>query len=310
MFDFIKYKYFSISISWILIFAGFGVTYGVYGGFANSLDFNGGIRTTIDFQAEITREQLNSYFANRKIEAVLIQLDKDKNIWQIDTSLAVLDQYISERKQNSQVDGSAVQDFIASITKDFTLSGDDILSADQVGAIVGGELTETGISLILWTLVVMTTYLTFRFRFFRFAFGASFALIHDLFFTLAMIGAFQIKPSIPLIAAILTLLGYSINDTIVIFDRIRENSQDNPDVAMAPIINSSIIQTLGRTVNTSFATLISVVALLIGGAVELYDFAFVLLFGVIVGTYSSIFIAAPAMEMFDNFMRNRKSKQA
>jgi len=310
MFDFIKYKYFSISISWILIFAGFGITYGVHGGFANSLDFNGGIRTTIEFSPEITREKLNSYFADRKIEAVLIQLDKDKNVWQIDTNLSVLDNYILERKETNQVDGSPVQDFIASISKDFSITQDHVLSADQVGAIVGGELTETGISLILWTLVVMTGYLTFRFRFFRFAFGASFALLHDLFFTLAMIGAFQIKPSIPLIAAILTLLGYSINDTIVVFARIRENSRDNPDIAMAPIINTSIIQTLTRTVNTSFATLISVVALLIGGAVELYDFAYVLVFGVIIGTYSSIFIAAPAMEMFDNFVRNRKSKQA
>jgi preprotein translocase subunit SecF len=108
----------------------------------------------------------------------------------------------------------------------------------------------------------------------------------------------------------LTLLGYSINDTIVIFDRIRENSHDKPEMAMAPIINSSIIQTLGRTMNTSFATLISVVAIIIGGAVELYDFAYVLIFGVVVGTYSSIFIAAPTMEIFDNFMRNRRSKQA
>jgi preprotein translocase subunit SecF len=98
MFDFIKYKYFSISISWILIFAGFGITYGVHGGFANSLDFNGGIRTTIEFSPEITREKLNSYFADRKIEAVLIQLDKDKNVWQIDTNLSVLDNYILERK--------------------------------------------------------------------------------------------------------------------------------------------------------------------------------------------------------------------
>ncbi|NCS93614.1 MAG: protein translocase subunit SecF, partial [Leptospira sp.] len=122
MFDFIKYKYFSISISWILIFAGFGITYGVHGGFANSLDFNGGIRTTIEFSPEITREKLNSYFADRKIEAVLIQLDKDKNVWQIDTNLSVLDNYILERKETNQVDGSPVQDFIASISKDFSIT--------------------------------------------------------------------------------------------------------------------------------------------------------------------------------------------
>jgi preprotein translocase subunit SecF len=310
MIDFIKYKFVSISISIILIFAGFSVTFFVNGGFANSLDFNGGIRTTIHFKEDVSREKLDAYFKARNIEAVLIQLEKEKNIWQIDTGLSVLDEYNEERKKAGLQEGSAIQDFIASIEADFQLKNEDILSADQVGAIVGGELTETGISLILWTVVIMSAYLTFRFRFFKYSVGAALALIHDLLLTLAMIGAFQIKPSVPLIAAILTLLGYSINDTIVIFDRIRENTQNNPEMAMAPIINESIYQTLGRTINTSFATLIAVVAILVGGAVELYDFAIVLVFGVLVGTYSSIFIAAPITELYDNIVRSRKFNKA
>ncbi|WCL48389.1 protein translocase subunit SecF [Leptospira sp. GIMC2001] len=308
MMDFIKYKYFTLTISLAFIIAGFAVTYGVHGGFANSLDFNGGIRTTIQFPESISRDRLNAYFTEKKIEAVLIQLDKDKNIWQMDMALSVLDEFITKRKIAKQTEGSALQDFMNQVILDFNLKNGDILSADQVGAVVGGELTETGISLIFWTLIVMAGYLTFRFRFIKFSVGASLALLHDLAITLAMIGAFQIKPSVPLIAAILTLLGYSINDTIVIFDRIRENTLNNPDMAMAPVINGSIYQTLGRTINTSFATLISVVALIVGGAVELYDFAYVLVFGVIVGTYSSIFIAAPVMEMFDTFMKNRKKR--
>lgn len=310
MFDFVKYKYATILFSLVCIMVGFGITFGVHGGFAHSLDFNGGIRTTIHFKEDVSRERLNSYFQSRNIEAVLIQLDKDKNIWQIDTGLGVLDFFVSKRKEEKLEEGSAVQDFIDSIAKDFALKQEDIMSADQVGAVVGGDLTETGISLVVWTLVVMAGYLTFRFRFFKFSVGAIVALVHDLFFTLAMIGAFQIKPSVPLIAAILTLLGYSINDTIVVFDRIRENTQDQPDMAMSSVINQSIYQTLGRTINTSFATLIAVVALIVGGAVELYDFAYVLTFGVIVGTYSSIFIAAPVVELYDNFSRRRKSKTA
>lgn len=310
MFDFLRYKYAVIIISSICIVAGFAYTYAVHGGFAHSLDFNGGIRTTIHFGNDVTREKLSSYFQNRNIEAVLIQLDKEKNIWQIDTELGVLDEFQKARREAKQDEGSAVQDFIDSIVKDFSLKNESIMSADQVGAVVGGELTQTGISLVLWTLVVIAAYLTFRFRFFKFSFGASIALVHDLLFTIAMIGAFQIKPSVPLIAAVLTLLGYSINDTIVVFDRIRENTQNQPETPMASVINSSIYQTLGRTINTSFATLISVVALIVGGAVELYDFAYVLTFGVIIGTYSSIFIAAPLMEIYDNFMRFRKSKSA
>ncbi|MCC5813370.1 MAG: protein translocase subunit SecF, partial [Leptospira sp.] len=290
--NFVKYKYISLTFSIICILIGFGITFGVHGGFANSLDFNGGIRTTIDFPDEMTRAQLTEYFQKREIEATLIELDKEKNIWQIDTSLSVLDDYKSKRKAAGQDEGSAVDDFIGSIITDFNLVNENIMSADQVGAVVGGELTETGISLVMWTIVVMGAYLAFRFRYLKFSVGATVALLHDLAFTLAVIGAFQIKPSIPLIAAILTLLGYSINDTIVVFDRIRENTQEEPDMPLSSVIDGAIYQTLGRTINTSFATLIAVVAIIIGGAVELYDFAYVLIFGVVVGTYSSIFIAA------------------
>jgi preprotein translocase subunit SecF len=146
----------------------------------------------------------------------------------------------------------------------------------------------------------MALYLSFRFQF-KFALGASLALLHDLLFTLAFIGAFQIKPSVPIIAALLTLFGYSINDTIVVFDRIRENMADmKVQHNLKNTINMSINQTLGRTFNTSFSTLISVVAIIIGGATELYDFAIVLVFGIVVGTYSSIFIAAPAVELYEN----------
>lgn len=308
MLDFVKYKYVSISISLILILIGFGITFGVHGGFAHSLDFNGGIRTTINFPDGMSREKLNAYFQERDMEAVIIELDKEKSIWQIDTGLSVLDDYKLKRKEAGKDQGSAVDDFIGSIVNDFNLSNEDVMSADQVGAVVGGELTETGISLVLWTVVVMTAYLTFRFRFFKYSVGASLALMHDLFLALAFVGAFQIKPSVPLIAAILTLLGYSINDTIVVFDRIRENTQNDPDLTITSVINNSIFQTLGRTINTSFATLIAVVAIVVGGAVELFDFAYVLIFGVVVGTYSSIFIAAPIIEIYDEFTRKRRSK--
>lgn len=307
MFDFVKFKYTTISLSLVCIIIGFGITFGVHGGFAKSLDFNGGIRTTIQFDDSTNRESLNEYFSKREIEAVLIELDKEKNIWQIDTGLSVLDEFKAKRREAGKDEGSAVDDFIGSIIGDFGLELDNVLSADQVGAVVGGELTETGISLVLWTMVVMAAYLTFRFRFFKYSIGASLALLHDLLFALAFIGALQIKPSIPLIAAILTLLGYSINDTIVVFDRIRENSQDEPDLTLTSVINTSIFQTLGRTINTSFATLIAVVAIVVGGAVELFDFAYVLIFGVIIGTYSSIFIAAPVLEIYDEISKKRKA---
>ncbi len=302
MFDFSRYKYISLSVSGLIIFLFFILTVFVHKGFARSLDFDGGFRAVI--QTDKKKEDLEKFFKQEGIEAVVILIDKEKNHYQIDIGLdakskmTAFNERNKKRKSESQPE---IQEFILMLEDGLGLSKEEILSAEQVGAIVGGELTSAGTNLILATIIIMTIYLSFRFQF-KFALGASIALFHDLFFTLGFIGAFQIKPSIPLIAAILTLLGYSINDTIVIFDRIRENLANSKlKISLSHIINLSINQTLGRTVNTSFATLIAVIAILVGGATELYDFAIVIIFGVIIGTYSSVFIAAPVLEIYEKF---------
>ncbi|MEI7011963.1 protein translocase subunit SecF [Leptospira licerasiae] len=310
MFDFIKYKYISITFSAILIIVGFGVTFGKYGGFATSLDFDGGLRAVVEFPENVERKNLEEYFSSKNLEAVLVLMDKDKNDYQIDIGLGSVDQikqlYI-ERKGKDSVEAkqaSAIDALIGLLQEDFKLEKKKILSANQVGSVVGAELTSTGISLLSLTLFFIMLYLSFRFQF-KFALGAILALIHDLVITIAFIGFFQIKPSVPIIAALLTLLGYSINDTIVVFDRIRENAGNLRD-AFSQVINLSINQTLARTFNTSVATLISVVAIIIGGAVELYDFAYVLTFGIILGTFSSVFIAAPLVDIYDTLSKRWK----
>lgn len=310
MFDFIKYKYVSITFSTILIIIGFGVTFGKYGGFATSLDFDGGLRAVVEFPENVERKNLEEYFSSKNLEAVLVLMDKDKNDYQIDIGLGSVDQikqlYV-ERKGKDNLEAkqaSAIDALIGLLQEDFKLEKKKILSANQVGSVVGAELTSTGISLLSLTLFFIMLYLSFRFQF-KFAIGAILALIHDLVITIAFIGFFQIKPSVPIIAALLTLLGYSINDTIVVFDRIRENAGNLRD-AFSQIINISINQTLARTFNTSVATLISVVAIIIGGAVELYDFAYVLTFGIILGTFSSVFIAAPLVDIYDGLSKRWK----
>ncbi|PJZ23944.1 protein translocase subunit SecF [Leptospira hartskeerlii] len=310
MFDFIKYKYVSITFSTILIIVGFGVTFGKYGGFATSLDFDGGLRAVVEFPENVERKNLEEYFSSKNLEAVLVLMDKDKNDYQIDIGLGSVDQirqlYI-DRKGKDSVEAkqaSAIDALIGLLQEDFKLEKKKILSANQVGSVVGAELTSTGISLLSLTLFFIMLYLSFRFQF-KFALGAILALIHDLVITIAFIGFFQIKPSVPIIAALLTLLGYSINDTIVVFDRIRENAGNLRDT-FSRVINLSINQTLARTFNTSVATLISVVAIIIGGAVELYDFAYVLTFGIILGTFSSVFIAAPLVDIYDTLSKRWK----
>ncbi|TGK19907.1 protein translocase subunit SecF [Leptospira stimsonii] len=308
MFDFIKYKYVSIGASLALILFGFGYTFAVHGGFANSLDFNGGLRTVVEFDKSVDRKKLETYFADNKIEAVLLLLEKEKNHFQIDIGLGSVDAILQKYKEKNglkaedKVELSAIDALISILIADFGISKSQVLSANQVGAVVGGELSSTGVTLLGLTMVIILAYISFRFQF-KFALGAILALTHDLVLTVAFIGFFQIKPSVPIIAALLTLLGYSINDTIVVFDRIRENAAGNLNETFGQTINSSINQTLGRTFNTSFATLISIVAIIIGGATELFDFAYVLTFGIVIGTYSSIFIAAPLVDIYDHFSR-------
>ncbi|MDV6234737.1 protein translocase subunit SecF [Leptospira ellisii] len=307
-FDFIKYKYVSIGISLALIVFGFTYTYAVHGGFANSLDFNGGLRTVIEFDQNTDRKKLETYFADNNIEAVLLLLDKEKNHYQIDIGLGSVDSILQKYREKNglkpadKVDLSGIDALIAILIADFGIDKSKVLSANQVGAIVGGELSSTGVTLLGLTMAIILAYISFRFQF-KFALSAILALTHDLVLTVAFIGFFQIKPSVPIIAALLTLLGYSINDTIVVFDRIRENAAGNLNETFGQTINSAINQTLGRTFNTSFATLISIIAIIIGGATELFDFAYVLTFGIIIGTYSSVFIAAPLVDIYDHISR-------
>ena len=307
--NYTKYKGITLTLSFVTILLGFIITFTKFGGFAHSLDFDGGLRSVVELPIGKSRTDLESFFKRSDIEAVVILLEKEKNIYQMDIGLGSIDKieglYKAIPDSEREAGTSSIDKFVITLRREFQLPKEKILSADHVGAVVGGELTSTGITLLLTTLGIILLYLSYRSQF-KFALASAIALVHDILFTLAMIGFFQIKPSVPIIAALLTLLGYSINDKIVVFDRIRENSHGKDNLSLSNIINVSISQTLGRTINTSLTTLISVVAILVGGAVELYDFAIVLIFGVVVGTYSSIFIAAPISEIYDNLRRKRK----
>ncbi|RMH62618.1 MAG: protein translocase subunit SecF [Zetaproteobacteria bacterium] len=169
---------------------------------------------------------------------------------------------------------------------------------EYVGPQVGEELTRAGILAVLIAMVAILLYVTFRFEF-RFALGADAALLHDVTIVLGLFAITGKEFTLPVIAAILTVIGYSLNDTIVVFDRIRENFEANrkrktPEDE-ASVANASVNQTLSRTLMTSLTTLLVVLALFFLGGEVIHDFAFTLLAGIIVGTYSSIYIASPIM---------------
>jgi preprotein translocase subunit SecF len=172
--------------------------------------------------------------------------------------------------------------------------------SEWVGPKVGKQLREAGIWSIVYALLFIMLYIAVRFDL-RFAPGAVVALIHDVFITVGIFTVARVEFTLATVAALLTIVGYSLNDTIVVFDRIRENMAKMKERKLSSVINISINQTLSRTVLTSLTTLFVVVALLtIGWNTNVRDFAFALLIGVIVGTYSSIFIASPIVVWLDN----------
>jgi preprotein translocase subunit SecF len=166
-----------------------------------------------------------------------------------------------------------------------------IVGTEIVGPAVGRELRTRGISATVLSLAGLLLYIAFRFQF-SFAVGAVVATIHDLLITLAFLTFFRYDMSLNVIAAILTITGFSTNDTIVIFDRIRENLRGMRRDALGQVINVSVNQTLGRTVITSGTALLTAIALFMFGGEVLHGFAFTMIVGIVTGTYSSVFIAA------------------
>jgi preprotein translocase subunit SecF len=166
-----------------------------------------------------------------------------------------------------------------------------IAKADFVGSQVGDELVEQGSLALLYAIIGILIYVTIRFEW-RFSLGAIAALVHDVVITAGVFSIWQVEFDLTVLAALLAVIGYSLNDTIVVFDRIRENFRKGRKKSTEEVINTSISQTLSRTVITSFTTMLVLVALFYFGGALIHGFAFALIVGVIIGTYSSIFVAS------------------
>ena len=184
----------------------------------------------------------------------------------------------------------------------------EIRRVEMVGAKVGGELREKGLMALGLSLVVMLAYVSYRFEY-RFALASILGLTHDVIIALGAISLFRVEVNLDILAAILTLLGYSINDTIIVFDRIRENIQISNTNDLKKIINESVSKTLSRTTLTSLTTLFVVATLLFFGGEIIYGFSFTLFVGIIVGTYSSIFIASTLLVQLKFSMEDFKIRE-
>ena len=265
-----------VLISWLLIIPGVR-------GLNAGIDFTGGTEFTVAFDNPVNTADVRSVLAaipsSTDLSKSVIQDVSGKNRKVITTQLDV--------EQNQDTINR-----IESTLRDKFEVGE--ISRKSIGQQVSKELTQKGWQAILLALVVILIYVSWRFRL-RYAIGAVVAVIHDVSIALGIFALFHIDINLPTIAAFLTIIGYSLNDTIVIFDRIRENMKLDRKSSIFNTINKSVNQSLSRTLNTSFTTFIPVIILFLFGGSVLRGFSVALLIGVVVGTYSSMYIANPIL---------------
>lgn len=193
-----------------------------------------------------------------------------------------------------QPGGEEAQQAVIARVKAVLGEGVEYRRVEIVGPKVSGELVNTGIIAVLAAMVAVMIYIWFRFEW-QFAVGAILALAHDVILTLGVFSALDLVFNLSIIAAVMTIVGYSLNDTVVVYDRVRENLRRYKKMPLIELLNMSMNQTLSRTVLTSISTLIALGSLYIFGGEVIRGFTFAMIWGVLIGTYSSIFVAAPAL---------------
>jgi preprotein translocase subunit SecF len=250
-------------------------------GFNYGIDFAGG--TLIQVQ----------YEGKAPIQKVRDAIDSDNSYEGASvTFFGSEDEIVIRTKTSSKALGVDVGDQVRALLKD--TGNFEVRRVDMVGAKVGSELREKGIMAMVLAIIGILIYVSFRFEW-RFAVASVMALVHDVTLAMGMIVLFSIEVNLDILAALLTILGYSLNDTIIVFDRIREGVRTIKDPDLGGIIDESVTRTLSRTTLTSLTTFFVVLTLYLFGGEIINGFSFTLLVGIIVGTYSSIFVASPIL---------------
>lgn len=247
------------------------------------VDFVGGSLVQVRFEQPVTAGELRDALGGAQAPPIT-QFGSDNEF--------VIRAPLNEDASITEV----AEDIEASVSANLPNSGVEVVRTELVGAKVGAELQTKALQAVLFSFILTLLYLAFRFEL-RFGLAAVIATAHDILITLGFLALFRVEIALPTVAAILTILGYSLNDTIVVFDRVRENMQAKGARKRDPVdlVNVSINETLPRTVLTSGTTLAVLLALLVLGGAVIRDFTIVLILGVVIGTYSSIFVASPAL---------------
>ena len=288
--DFINNSRFTILLSGALILAGiFSLI--INNGPKLSIDFKGGTLIAVQYTKPININDLRSQLKNVNIDGQSFDFSTSEIKHFGDNS------NVSVRIANLENEPEKFSQNFIDILKDIYPDAlpedkdDFILSIDKVGPKIGSELSGKAIMAIIYAITLILIYISFRFEF-TYAIGAIAAIAHDVIITLGVFSILGYEISLSIIAAFLTIVGYSLNDTIVIFDRIRENMKSLKRESVVSIVNKSINESLSRTIVTSLTTLFVVLTLYFFGGEVIHYFSFALIIGVLVGTYSSIFVAS------------------
>ena len=296
--NFVKYRPFAALFSLVLLSAFFVTAWYKYSTtgqvFDYSVDFTGGSQVLLQFSATPEVDAIRSIFAQYGWNNVVLREFSGKNEVLVRVKEFSNDaKGLGERMRQALVQAMPGQDI-------------KILQSEGVGPSVGEALRRKSVYAVLLSLILLLFYIAVRFWSFGFAIGAVVALFHDAIIMIAAFMFFGKEISINVIGAILAVLGYSINDTIVIFSKIRENMKKNSSgMSLNQVVDMSLNQTLKRTMLTSFSTALTVGSIFVLGGEALHGFSFAMLVGVIFGTYSSIYIASPIMMLFFASSKNK-----
>jgi preprotein translocase subunit SecF len=278
--NFIGLRKLAVVISIALIAASFyslssqGLNYGI--------DFSGGTKLELSYQQDVSVLEMRTTLASSGYpEAVVQHFGSNKDV--------LIRIPLSPENSDAKVSDDVVKIIAAS-----EVGAGELRSVEFVGPTFGKELFEKGILALVYALIGVMIYVAFRFEW-KFSLGSVVALIHDVIITIGLFSLLQLEFTLPVLAALLAVIGYSLNDTIVVFDRIRENFRKLRDTDTEEAMNVSINQTLPRTILTSLTTLLVLFALYFYGGDALNGFAATLIIGVLIGTYSSIFVASPTV---------------
>ena len=289
--DFVGKRKLAMIFSWALILIGM-VTLGVRGP-NYGIDFAGGTLVQVKFTKATNAADIKDALKGLDLGNVLVQQFGDQP-----------NEFLIKAQNSSDELEGLSQKIKSSLEKVYGTDQVDLRRAEMVGPQVGKDLRQKGLLAVVWAMIGTLIYITWRFEF-RFGVGAVIATVHDVLITLGAFAVFHYEIDLTVIAAFLAIMGYSLNDTIIVCDRIRENMGKHSKDGLASIINRSVNETLSRTLLTSGTTLLVIISLFIFGGGVIHGFAFAMLIGVLIGTYSSIFVASPVILFWEDHKRRK-----